>query len=134
MESAASNRNGATQRAWGGSYESVRKMGGIFGQDVLRSLAAATPAEQQERVTAFETYERGLIAHVRGSLEASMTAPQATILKSVCLKVPAFEGKEGENFHFWIREVEIAMKAGLISDEPLWVDFALSNHGGRAKH
>ncbi|KAI9984236.1 hypothetical protein PInf_005547 [Phytophthora infestans] len=57
-------------------YESVRKMGGIFGQDVLRSLAAATPVEQQERVTAFETYERGLIAHVRGGLEASMATPQ----------------------------------------------------------
>lgn len=115
-------------------YESVRKMGGIFGQDVLRSLAAATPAEQQERVTAFETYERGLIAHVRGSLEATMAAPQATRPKPVWLKVPAFEGKEGENLHFWVREVEIAMKAGLISDEPVRVAFALSNLGGRAKH
>ncbi|KAI9989078.1 hypothetical protein PInf_022811 [Phytophthora infestans] len=100
-------------------YESVRKMGGIFGQDVLRSLAAATPAEQQERVTAFETYERGLIAHVRGSLKATVAVPQATRPKPVQLKVLAFEGKEGENLHFWFREVEIAMKAGLISDEPV---------------
>ncbi|KAI9984921.1 hypothetical protein PInf_006480 [Phytophthora infestans] len=100
-------------------YESVRKMGDIFGQDVLRSLAAATPAEQQKRVTAFETYERGLIAHVRGSVEASMAAPQATRPKPVWLKVPAFEGKEGKNLHFWVREVKIAMKAGLISDEPV---------------
>ncbi|KAI9998541.1 hypothetical protein PInf_002932 [Phytophthora infestans] len=115
-------------------YESVRKMEGIFGQDVLRSLAAATPAEQQERVTAFETYERGLIAHVRGSLEATMAAPQATRPKPVWLKVPAFEGKEGENLHFWVRRVEIVMKAGLISDEPVRVAFALSNLGGRAKH
>ncbi|KAI9991257.1 hypothetical protein PInf_018889 [Phytophthora infestans] len=115
-------------------YESVRQMGGIFGRDVLRSLAAATSVKQQERVTAFETYERGLIAHVRGSLEASMAAPQATRPKPVWLKVPAFEGKEGENLHFWVREVEIAMKAGLISDEPARVAFALSNLGGRAKH
>ncbi|KAI9987038.1 hypothetical protein PInf_022896 [Phytophthora infestans] len=115
-------------------YESVQKMGGIFGQDVLRNLAAATPAEQQERVTTFETYERGLIAHVRGSLEATMAAPQATRPKPVWLKVPAFEGEEGENLHFWVREVEIAMKAGRISDEPVRVAFALSNLGGRAKH
>ncbi|KAI9984498.1 hypothetical protein PInf_005856 [Phytophthora infestans] len=115
-------------------YESVRKLGGIFGQDVVRNLAAATPAEQQERVTAFETYKRSLIAHVRGSLEATMAAPQATRPKPVWLKVPAFEGKEGENLHFWAREVEIAMKAGLISDEPVRVAFALSNLGGRAKH
>ncbi|KAI9991266.1 hypothetical protein PInf_018902 [Phytophthora infestans] len=112
-------------------YESVRKMGGIFGQDVLRSLAAATPAEQQERVTAFKTYERGLIVYVRGGLEATMAAPQATRPKLVWLEVPAFEGKEGKNLHFWVREAEIAMKAGLISDEPVRVAFALSNLGGQ---
>ncbi|KAI9994943.1 hypothetical protein PInf_011823 [Phytophthora infestans] len=115
-------------------YESVRKMRGIFGQDVLRSLAAATPVEQYERVTAFKIYERGLIAHVRGCLEASMTAPQATRPKPVWLKVPAFEGKEGENRHFWVRVAEIAIKAGLISDEPLRVAFALSSLCERAKH
>ncbi|KAI9979739.1 hypothetical protein PInf_028003 [Phytophthora infestans] len=101
-------------------YGPVRKMGGIFGQDVLRSLAATTPVEQYERVTAFEIYERGLIAHVRESLEATMAAPQATRPKPVWLKVPAFEGKEGENLHFWVRVAEIAIKAGLISNEPFW--------------
>ncbi|KAI9988926.1 hypothetical protein PInf_022614 [Phytophthora infestans] len=115
-------------------YGSVRKMGGIFGQDVLRSLAAATPAEQHKRVIAFETYERGLIAHVRGSLEASMAAPHATRSKPIRLEGPAFEKKEGENLHFWVREEEIAMKAGLISDEPLRVAYALYNPGGRVKH
>ncbi|POM58861.1 Pol protein [Phytophthora palmivora] len=48
-------------------FESVRKMVGIFGGDALRSLAAATPAEQVERIEAFDTYKRGLIAHVQGS-------------------------------------------------------------------
>ncbi|POM81541.1 Gag protein [Phytophthora palmivora] len=47
-------------------FESVRKMVGIFGGDALRSLAAATPAEQVERIKVFATYERGLIAHVQG--------------------------------------------------------------------
>ncbi|POM72524.1 Gag protein [Phytophthora palmivora] len=50
----------------GSQFESVRKMVGIFGGDALRSLAAATPAEQVERIEAFDTYERGLIAHVQG--------------------------------------------------------------------
>ncbi|POM74539.1 Pol protein [Phytophthora palmivora] len=39
-------------------FESVRKMVGIFGGDALRSLAAATPAEQVERIEAFGTHER----------------------------------------------------------------------------
>ncbi|POM66266.1 Gag protein [Phytophthora palmivora] len=47
-------------------FESVRKMAGLFGGDALRSLAAATPAEQVKRIEAFDTYERGLITHVQG--------------------------------------------------------------------
>ncbi|POM59860.1 Gag protein [Phytophthora palmivora] len=39
-------------------------MASIFGGDALRSLAAATPVEHVERIKAFDTYERGLIAHV----------------------------------------------------------------------
>ncbi|KAG6616172.1 Gag protein [Phytophthora cinnamomi] len=56
-------------------FESVRKMAGIFGKDALRSLAAATPADQVERISAFGTYEQGLIAHVQG-LQASADAPK----------------------------------------------------------
>ncbi|POM64934.1 Gag protein [Phytophthora palmivora] len=47
-------------------FESVRKMVGIFGGGAFRSLAVATPAEQVERIEVFDTYERGLIAHVQG--------------------------------------------------------------------
>ncbi|POM75511.1 Gag protein, partial [Phytophthora palmivora] len=85
-------------------FESVRKMVGIFGGNALRSLAAASPAEQVERIEAFDT-----------------------------LKVNPYEGKEGENLHFWVREVELAMDAALISAERLRVAFAMSNLGGRVK-
>uniref|UniRef100_H3GQN2 Reverse transcriptase domain-containing protein n=1 Tax=Phytophthora ramorum TaxID=164328 RepID=H3GQN2_PHYRM len=98
-------------------FESVRKMAGIFGMDALQSLAAATPAEQLERVSAFDTYDQGLIAHP----------------KPLRLKVNPYEGKEGENLHFWVREVELAMDAALVSDERLRVAFALSHLSGRAK-
>ncbi|POM78909.1 Gag protein [Phytophthora palmivora] len=47
-------------------FESVRKMTDIFRGDALRSLAAAMPAEQVERIEVFDTYDRGLIAHVQG--------------------------------------------------------------------
>ncbi|POM66653.1 Gag protein, partial [Phytophthora palmivora] len=91
-------------------------MVGIFGGDALRRLAATTPAEQVERIEAFDTYERGLIDHVQG------------------LQPPAAERKpEGGNLHFWVIEVELAMDAALISTERLRVAFALSNLEGRAK-
>ncbi|KAG3054860.1 hypothetical protein PI125_g25798 [Phytophthora idaei] len=53
--------------------------------------------------------------------------------KPLRLKVNPYEGKEGKNLHFWVREVELAMDADLISTEQLLVAFALSNLSGRAK-
>ncbi|KAG3245726.1 hypothetical protein PI124_g9524 [Phytophthora idaei] len=114
-------------------YESVRKMAGIFGMEALQSLVAATPAEQVERVNAFDTYERGLTAHVRGSMQPPMAEVKPSHQKPLRLKVSPYEGKEGETLHFWFREVELAMDAALISTEQLRVAFALSNLSGRAK-
>ncbi|POM69057.1 Gag protein [Phytophthora palmivora] len=37
-----------------------------FQFESVRKMAAATPAEQFKRIEAFDTYERGLIAHVQG--------------------------------------------------------------------
>ncbi|KAG3053728.1 hypothetical protein PI125_g25967 [Phytophthora idaei] len=114
-------------------YESVQKMAGIFGVDALQSLVAATPAEQVERVNAFDTYERGLIDHVRGSMQPPMPEVKPSHQKPLRLKVNPYEGKEGENLHFWVREVELAMDAALISTEQLRVALALFNLSGRAK-
>ncbi|POM57486.1 Gag protein [Phytophthora palmivora] len=94
-------------------------MAGIFGGDDLRSLAAATPAEQVERIEAFDTHERGLIAHMQG-LQARR-------------KVNSYEGKEEESLYFRVGEVELAVEEAFISTERLRVAFALSNLGGRAK-
>ncbi|POM76029.1 LOW QUALITY PROTEIN: Gag protein [Phytophthora palmivora] len=94
-------------------------MAGIIGGDDLRSLAAATPAEQVERNEAFDTYERGLIAHMQGLQDRR--------------KVNSYYGKEEESLHFWVGEIELAMDEAFVSTERLRVTFALSNLGGRAK-
>ncbi|POM70572.1 Gag protein, partial [Phytophthora palmivora] len=113
-------------------FESVRKMASIFGEDALLILAAATPAEQVERIEAFDTYEQGLIAHVQG-LQAPVAELKPVQPKPLRLKVNPYEGKEGEYLHVWVRKVELAMDAALISTERLRVALALSNLGGRAK-
>ncbi|POM72493.1 Gag protein, partial [Phytophthora palmivora] len=113
-------------------FESVRKMVGIFGGDALRSLAAATLAEQVERIEAFDTYERGLITLVQ-RLQVPVVEIKPAQPKPLRLKVNPYEGNERENLHFWAREVELAMDAAPISTERLRVVFALSNLGSRAK-
>ncbi|TKV25102.1 hypothetical protein FCN23_09610, partial [Campylobacter jejuni] len=103
-------------------------MAGIFGMEALQSLVVSTPAEQLERVNAFDAYEQGLIAHVRENLQAPAAEANPPHPKPIRLKVKPYEGKEGENLHFWVREVELAMDAALISTEQLRVAFALSNN------
>ncbi|KAI9992437.1 hypothetical protein PInf_017846 [Phytophthora infestans] len=47
-------------------FESVRKTAGIFGMEALQSLVVSTPAEQLERVNAFDAYEQGCNGPVTG--------------------------------------------------------------------
>ncbi|POM70021.1 Gag protein [Phytophthora palmivora] len=99
-------------------------MVGIFGGDALQSLAAATPAEQVDRVKA--AYR----PHTGAAGPAAELKPAQP--KPLRLKVNPYEGKEGENLHFWVREVELAMDAALISTKRRRVAFSLSNLGDRA--
>ncbi|POM80314.1 Gag protein [Phytophthora palmivora] len=85
-------------------FESVRKMAGIFGGDVLRSLGLQAP-----------------VAEIKPAQP-----------KPLRRKVNPYEGKEGENLHFWVREVELAMDTALVLTERLRVALALSNLGRRA--
>uniref|UniRef100_H3GDT3 Reverse transcriptase domain-containing protein n=1 Tax=Phytophthora ramorum TaxID=164328 RepID=H3GDT3_PHYRM len=71
-------------------FESVRKMAGIFGMDALQSLAAATPAEQLERVSAFDTYEQGLIAHGLKNAPATFNRCVTHLLRSVRDFAPSY--------------------------------------------
>ncbi|POM67601.1 LOW QUALITY PROTEIN: Gag protein [Phytophthora palmivora] len=92
-------------------FESVRKMAGIFGGDALRILATATPVKQVQRIDAFDTSR-----DVQG-LQAPVAEMKSAQPKPLRLKVNPYEGKEGENLHFWVRAVELAMDAALISTE-----------------
>ncbi|POM77363.1 Hypothetical protein PHPALM_5263 [Phytophthora palmivora] len=51
--------------------------------DMLKDCSPATPTEQVEHIDVFDTYERGLIAHVQG-LQDSMS------------QINPYEGKEGD--------------------------------------
>ncbi|POM60553.1 Gag protein [Phytophthora palmivora] len=99
-------------------FESVWKMVSIFGEDTLRSLAAATPAEQVERIEAFDMAYRSRAGAAGPVAERKPAQP-----KPLRLKVNPYEGKVEENLHYWAREVELAMGAALVSTERLRVAF-----------
>ncbi|KAE8951109.1 hypothetical protein PR003_g34956, partial [Phytophthora rubi] len=105
-------------------------------------------------VERFDKYESSLIAHVsaaaqeaaRATMRAeAQSAAQAsatstvsfvarpTTTKPVKMSVPTFDGKDSDSLVFWVREIEIAQRAGQISDARAQVAFALSNHGGRTR-
>ncbi|POM71600.1 Reverse transcriptase [Phytophthora palmivora] len=88
-------------------FESVQKMVGIFRGDALRSLTAATPAEQVERIEAFDTYERGLIAHVQG-LQAPVAEMKSAQSKPWRLKVNPYEtvARNSDKYADALRESE----------------------------
>ncbi|POM76062.1 LOW QUALITY PROTEIN: Gag protein, partial [Phytophthora palmivora] len=111
----------------GARFEWVWKVVGIFGEDALRSLAATTSAKQDYLIGAFDMDSLHMCS---GSLVAELKPAQPKPLR---LKVNPYEGKEGENLHIWVKEVELTMDAALNLAERLRVAFALSNLGGRAK-
>ncbi|POM69820.1 Gag protein [Phytophthora palmivora] len=51
--------------------------------------------QQVERIDAFDTYERILIAYLQGL--------RVSVAESSRLKFRPHEGKEGVNLHFWVR-------------------------------
>ncbi|KAG3099115.1 hypothetical protein PI125_g15124 [Phytophthora idaei] len=66
-------------------------------------------------------------------MQPPMAEAKPSHQKPLRLKLNPYKGKEGKNLHFWVREVELAMDAALISTVQPRVAFALSNLSGRAK-
>ncbi|POM66941.1 RNA-directed DNA polymerase [Phytophthora palmivora] len=90
---------------------------------VRTSWGAYEPALVQDEPLFVNNIEA---ARARGRDEASPPKP-------LRLKVNPYEGNEGDNLHFGVREVELAMDAALILTERPRVAYALSTFGGRAK-
>ena len=49
------------------------------------------------------------------------------------VEVKNYSGKEGENLILWIREIEVAMRSGLIKLDHQQVSLAISKLDGRAR-
>lgn len=126
-------------------WSALERMQGIIGPDGIADLLAQDAETQISRVDRFVAYERTLLEHLRGELvqqqQAATAPPPPPVVvttrpsvKPLHLKVDPFMGDEdGERLLLWVREVEMAMMAALLTDDRLKVAFAVSQLGGRAR-
>ncbi|POM79937.1 Gag protein [Phytophthora palmivora] len=98
--------------------------------DLMRELDKTSYPLLEELKTTQKAY---LTSARQKGLQAPVAEMKRAQPKPLRLNNYSNEGKEGEKLHFWVREVELAMDAALITTKRLRVAFALSNLGGRAK-
>jgi hypothetical protein len=106
----------------------------------------------RSRIHAFMAYEDSLLKYVQDNMSPQqvvvssppVVVPPAQVVvqptssprssrKPLKVAVKAFQGLQGENLAFWVREVDIALAAALVTDESQKVAFALSHLVGAAR-
>ncbi|GMF23709.1 unnamed protein product [Phytophthora fragariaefolia] len=128
-------------------WATLEKMVSLLGEAAFTGFPNLSIEQQKTRVERFDKYESSLIAHVsaaaqeaaRAAMRAeAQSAAQAfatnsasfaarpTTTKPVKMSIPMFDGKDSDSLVFWVREIEIALRAGQIYDVRAQVAFALS--------
>ena len=84
-------------------------------------------------------YETALVGQVQNQAASAMPTryvampPEEAKPRPLRADVKHYSGKEGENLTLWIREIEMAMSADLISLEYQRVSLDISKLDGRAR-
>ena len=119
-----------------GDQNTLNKMLAVLGDDIVNGVLAAGVDAVRHRIEAFNKYESSLASHVRTQVPAPQLVvppkPHATP-KPLKVSVKPLQGLQGENPAFWFREVETALAAALVTEEPQKVAFALSHLQGAAR-
>ena len=91
------------------------------------------------RLEVFLRYETALIDQVHDHVASAMPTRYVAMLdeeanpRLLRVDVKHYSGKEAENLTLWIREIEMAVRSGLISLEYQRVSLAISKLDGRAR-
>ena len=96
------------------------KLTASLGPEYVEFLVSQGPEVLTARVEGFLQYEASLLGQVQDQMASAMPTRYVSVPdeearpRSLRLEVKTYSGKEGGNLILWIREIEVAMRSGLI--------------------
>ncbi|KAG2819630.1 hypothetical protein PC129_g11646 [Phytophthora cactorum] len=112
-------------------WEALQRLATVMGEAAVATmLRTLSPTEQHGLALGFIVKEQRDAAAATTTTASSGTTPRVQSLK---LHVSNYVGKEGEPLLRWLVEVDTAIAARRIFDDPSKVAFAMSCLGGRAR-
>uniref|UniRef100_A0AAV1UQI7 Retrotransposon gag domain-containing protein n=1 Tax=Peronospora matthiolae TaxID=2874970 RepID=A0AAV1UQI7_9STRA len=110
-----------------------------LGPEYVEFLVSQGPEVLNARVESFMQYEATLLVQVEDQIASAMPTRYLSVPdkeakpRPLRVEVKNYSGKEGENLILWIREIEMAMRSGLITHDHQQVSLAISKLDGRAR-
>ncbi|KAG2804523.1 hypothetical protein PC118_g24446 [Phytophthora cactorum] len=112
-------------------WEALQRLTTVIGEAAVATMLwTLSPTEQHGVALSFIVKEQRDAAAATTTTASSGTTPRVQSLK---LHVSNYVGKEGEPLLRWLVEVDTAIAARRIFDDPSKVAFAMSCLGGRAR-
>ena len=108
------------------------KLTASLGPEYVEFLVSQGPEVPTARVEGFLQYEASLLGHVQDQMASAMPTRYVSVPdeearpRPLRVEVKNYSGKEGENLILWIREIEMAMRSGLIKLDHQQVSLAIS--------
>ena len=96
------------------------KLTASLGPAYVEFLVSQGPEVLTARVEGFLQYEASLLGQVQDQMASAMPTRYVSVPdeearpRPLRVEVKNYSGKEGENLSLWIREIETAMRSGLI--------------------
>ena len=114
------------------------KLTAFLGPDYVEFLVSQAPAVLTARVESFLQYEASILGRVQDQMALAMPTRYVSVPdeearpRPLRLEVKNYSGKEDDNLILWIREIEMAVRSGLIKLNHQQVSMAISKLDERA--